>query len=274
MAIYAVGDLQGCLDPLLNLLEQVKFDPGQDKLWLVGDIVNRGPQSLETLRFVKSLGSVATMVLGNHDLHLLAYANGYRQPGELDTLHNILLAKDCDELIHWLHQQPLAHYDAERDVLLVHAGVPPIWSVKKTLKYAAEVEAVIRDDIASIKYLKKMYGDQPDTWDKELTGMKRLRLITNYLTRMRFCSATGTLELSCKNGPDNPPPGFAPWFHFPNPKLKKTRVIFGHWAALMGNTKNSQFIGLDTGYVWGGSLRMLRLDDHKFFEVKAQINHR
>ena len=269
MSTYAVGDLQGCLDPLLALLEVVKFEPSRDQLWLVGDIVNRGPQSLETLRFVKSLGSAAITVLGNHDLHLLAYASGYRQPGELDTLHSILLAKDSDELLHWLHQQPLAHYDANLDSLLVHAGVPPIWSVKKTLKYAREVEEAVRDEKTSIKFLKKMYGDLPDTWNKELQGMKRLRLITNYLTRMRFCSADGKLELGCKNGPDKPPLGYAPWFSFPNPKLRQTRVIFGHWAALKGETHNPQFIGLDTGYVWGGSLRMLRLEDNAVFEVNA-----
>ena len=269
MATYAVGDLQGCLTPLQTLLKKVNFDAAQDKLWLVGDIVNRGTQSLETLRFVKSLGDAAIMVLGNHDLHLLAFASGHRQPGELDTLHEILLAKDCDELIAWLHQQPLAHYDKKLDALLVHAGVPPIWSVQKTLNYAHEVEVAIRDEKTSIKYLKKMYGDKPDTWDKELTGMKRLRVITNYLTRMRFCSAAGQLELSSKNGPDNPPPGFAPWFSFPNPKLNKTRIVFGHWAALMGKTKNEQFIGLDTGYVWGGSLSMIRLNDNTIFEVKA-----
>ncbi len=269
MATYAVGDLQGCLDPLLKLLEQVKFDPSQDVLWLVGDLVNRGPQSLETLRYIKNLGNSAVTVLGNHDLHLLAFASGHRQPGELDTLYEILQAPDCEELIDWLHLQPLAHYDKDLDMLLVHAGVPPIWSVKKVLKRAAEVEAVVRDEKKSIKFLKKMYGDLPDTWDKKLTGMKRLRLITNYLTRMRFCSASGQLELTSKAPPEDPPPGFAPWFSFPNPKLRNTRIVFGHWAALMGKTENPQFIGLDTGYVWGGSLRMIRLQDGEVFEVTA-----
>lgn len=269
MATYAVGDLQGCLDPLLVLLERVNFNPENDKLWLVGDIVNRGPQSLATLRYIKSLGNTATVVLGNHDLHLLAYANGYRQPGELDTLHEVLLAKDCDELLDWLQMQALAHYDEELDVLMVHAGVPPMWSVKKVLKRAREVEVAIRDEKSSIKFLKKMYGDKPDVWDKTLTGTRRLRLITNYLTRMRFCSASGQLELNSKAGPENPPPGFAPWFSFPNPKLKNTRVVFGHWAALMGNTNSAQFIGLDTGYVWGGSLRMIRLEDNTVFEIHS-----
>ncbi len=269
MSIYAVGDLQGCLDPLQDLLDRVAFDPKKDKLWLVGDLVNRGPQSLAVLRYVKALGDAAITVLGNHDLHLLAYASGHRQPSELDTLHEILTAPDCQELIDWLHERPLAHYDADLDVLMVHAGVPPIWSVKKTLELAKEVENAIRDEARSIKFLKKMYGDYPDIWDKNLSGMKRLRVITNYLTRMRFCSARGQLELSSKAAPENSPPGFAPWFSFNNPKLKNTRIVFGHWAALMGQTNRAQFIGLDTGFIWGGALRMICLNDGKLYEKPA-----
>lgn len=269
MATYAVGDLQGCLDPLKSLLDEVKFDTNTDQLWLAGDVVNRGPQSLEALRFVKSMGSNAIMVLGNHDLHLLAYASGYRKPGKLDTLASILTAPDCDELIEWLHEQPLMHFDAEKNVVMVHAGIPPIWSVKKALKRAREVEKFIRHERKSIKYLKKMYGNEPSKWDKTLEGTDRLRLITNYFTRMRFCSADGRLELDSKMGPENPPDGYAPWYTFPNPKLGDTKIIFGHWAALMGNTNNKQFIALDTGYVWGGSLTMMRLEDGATFQSHA-----
>lgn len=265
MATYAVGDIQGCLNPLRSLLDEVSFTPAKDKLWLAGDLVNRGPESLETLRFIKNLGDSAVVVLGNHDLHLLAFAAGHKTLGPRDTLAPILRAPDCDELITWLQQQPLMHYDEALDTAMVHAGIPPMWGIKKALRRAAEVEAVLRDQAESRHFFKDMYGNQPDTWSKELSGIERLRLITNYFTRMRFCSGDGRLELTTSTGPDTAVPGFSPWFSHKKHKCRKHRVIFGHWAALMGKTGRPNFIGLDTGCVWGGSLTMLRLEDNTYF---------
>lgn len=265
MATYAVGDVQGCIEPLYSLLDEVKFQPARDKLWLAGDLVNRGPDSLETLRFVKSLGAAAVVVLGNHDLHLLAFANGHRTLGPKDTIAPVLRAPDCDELLTWLQQQPLVHYDEALDTAMVHAGIPPMWDIKTALKRAAEVEEVLRKERKSVKFFKNMYGNQPDTWSSEIKGMDRLRLITNYFTRMRFCNEQGRLELTTATGPDTAPPGFAPWFSFKKHRCRKHRIIFGHWAALMGKTDRENFIGLDTGCVWGGRLTMLRLEDNTYF---------
>lgn len=266
MATYAVGDIQGCLAPLLKLLDHIKFDDKCDSLWLAGDLVNRGPDSLETLRFVKSLGDSAKVVLGNHDLHLMASALGYKRLGPKDTLKPILKAKDSDELLHWLHQQPLVHYDPKLDYCMVHAGIPPIWSIKKALKRSKEIEQVLQSE-QCVRFFANMYGNLPNKWSSDLQGPERWRVITNYFTRMRFCKADGELELTTKTGPETAPEGYAPWFSHSNHKCKGENIIFGHWAALMGKTGRDNFVGLDTGCVWGGTLTMMRLDDKQKFSV-------
>lgn len=264
MSTYAFGDIQGCYDELQALLELIQFDPTRDTLWFAGDLVNRGPKSLETLRFIRSLGKSAVTVLGNHDLHLMACAHGIKKVK--GSLAAILEADDCDELLNWLAQQPLVHHSKSLNYTMVHAGIPPIWSVKKSLKLSSEVESVLQSDQRQ-HFFEHMYGDQPDCWDNELSGMTRLRVITNYFTRMRFCNDQGQLELQTKETADKWPEGFKPWFSFDSEKHLGSRIIFGHWAALQGKTESNQFIGLDTGCVWGGSLTAFRLEDQAFFSL-------
>lgn len=260
MTLYAVGDVQGCLTPLKCLLAQVDFSPSRDCLWLAGDLVNRGPQSLEALRFIYDLGSSALCVLGNHDLHLLAVAHNVERLKKSDTLMPILEAPDRVELIEWLRWQKLVHYDEQRDLTLVHAGIPPQWSIAKALKRANEVEAVLRDDTELLPYLDGLYGNFPAKWNKNLRGMDRLRLITNYFTRMRFCTADGTLDLISKEGIEQAPQGFAPWFSHPNRKTKGHALIFGHWAALEGQCDEPLVHALDTGCVWGNAMTLMNMD--------------
>lgn len=269
MATYAVGDVQGCYRALKLLLKKVKFSDDKDHLWVAGDLINRGPDSLKSLRLIKKMGTNATLVLGNHDLHLLAHAHGVRDLNPKDTLAPILQAKDSDELLEWLQLQPLMHYDAEFDAAVVHAGIPPMWSIPNALSYALEVESALADPVLAKDFFFNMYGNQPDIWQSSLEGTDRLRVITNYLTRMRFCSPTGKLELQTKNSPDLPPTGYAPWFTHKHNKWENTQILFGHWAALMGHTQSEQFIGLDTGCVWGGQLTMIRLEDKKLFAVEC-----
>ncbi len=260
MALYAVGDLQGCLEPLQCLLQKVNFNPQIDRLWLVGDLVNRGPQSLETLRFLYGMRQAVTCVLGNHDLHLLAVAYNIERLKKADTLREIIEAPDCDQLIDWLRRQKLMHYDPVRDVAMVHAGLPPQWSVRKALKRAAEVEAVLSDDDALPLFLDGMYGNEPTRWSGKLKGIERLRVITNCLTRLRFCTADGTLDLKSKEGVGTAPSGYAPWFSWPQRKSRGQRILFGHWAALEGNCKEPGVIALDSGCVWGGKMTLLNVD--------------
>jgi bis(5'-nucleosyl)-tetraphosphatase (symmetrical) len=270
MAIYAVGDIQGCYDALRRLLDKINFDSTRDQLWAVGDLVNRGPQSLETLQFCHDLGSSFLTVLGNHDLHLLAIASGQESPRKSDTLDEILKAPDRDELLHWLQNQPLFHYDSQLGVAMVHAGIPPQWDLEKTMSLAAEVETVLRSE-QSDTYFSQMYGNQPDLWDDDLSGSDRLRLITNYLTRMRFCSTEGRLELSTKLGPEAAPAGYFPWFALTKRKVTEVPIIFGHWASLMGHTEQSNLVALDTGCVWGGQLTVAEITNHfkrTFVEAK------
>ncbi|QXI28009.1 symmetrical bis(5'-nucleosyl)-tetraphosphatase [Pseudomonas vanderleydeniana] len=260
MAVYAVGDLQGCLEPLKCLLERVRFDPASDRLWLVGDLVNRGPQSLETLRYLYRLRDSLVCVLGNHDLHLLAAAQNAERLKKSDTLREILAAPDAPELLGWLRQQKLLHHDAERNVALVHAGIPPQWSLKKALKLAAEVEAALRDDQQYPAFLAGMYGNEPNKWDGDLEGVARLRVITNYFTRMRFCTAEGKLDLKGKEGADTAPAGYAPWFSFKERRTHGLKIIFGHWAALEGECDEPDIFALDTGCVWGGAMTLMNID--------------
>ncbi|NVK39869.1 MAG: symmetrical bis(5'-nucleosyl)-tetraphosphatase [Oceanospirillaceae bacterium] len=271
MATYAIGDIQGCFDQLQALLAQVGFS-GSDRLWLAGDLVNRGPKSLETLRFVKSLGDRAQIVLGNHDLHLLAIHYGATRPRRSDTLDEILDAPDRDELMHWLRMQPLLIHDAGLDFVMVHAGIPPAWSLKKAKRRAREVEQVLHGTLAR-EFFQHMYGNEPDHWYKGLEGWARLRVITNYLTRMRFCDHNGRLDFSAKGGLETQPQGFLPWYAHPR-KAHKHRIIFGHWAALEGGASDHSLFSLDTGCVWGNSLTAMRLEDQAFFSCDCSCNRR
>lgn len=261
MTTYAVGDLQGCLEPLKCLLQRVAFNPSRDCLWLVGDLVNRGPQSLEALRFVRDLEGSAVTVLGNHDLHLLATAYNIERLKKSDTLRPILEAEDRNDLIDWLRRQKIIHHDERRDATMVHAGIPPQWTIAKALKRAAEVEQALRDDATLLPFLDGMYGNQPAKWSKELHGVPRLRLITNYFTRMRFCKADGTLDLEAKEGIETAPAGFAPWFSHSNRKARGRKIIFGHWAALEGRCNEPNVFALDTGCVWGNAMTLMNLDN-------------
>lgn len=269
MATYAVGDLQGCLEPLKCLLKQVAFDPAQDKLWLVGDLVNRGPQSLETLRFLYSIRESLVCVLGNHDLHLLAAGHNIERLKKADTLREILEAPDRVELLEWVRQQKLMHYDEQRNIALVHAGIPPQWSLRKALKCAAEVEEALRDDNRFTPYLDGMYGNEPLKWDSDLKGVTRLRVITNYFTRMRFCTSEGKLDLKGKEGVDTAPPGYAPWFTYKERKTRDVKIIFGHWAALEGQCNEPGIFALDTGCVWGGSMTLMNVDTLERLQCKC-----
>ena len=270
MATYAVGDLQGCLEPLRCLLDKVQFDPSCDRLWLVGDLVNRGPQSLETLRFLFSIRDSLTCVLGNHDLHLLAAAHNIERLKKSDTLQEILQAPDRNDLLDWLRQQKLLHYDEQRDIALVHAGIPPQWTLEKALKRAAEVETVLKDDARLPLFLDGMYGNEPTLWHRELHGATRLRVITNYFTRMRFCTAEGDLDLRSKEGLDSAPPGYAPWFSHPQRKTRGQKIIFGHWAALEGRCNEPGLFALDSGCVWGGAMTLMNIDTRERLQCACQ----
>ncbi len=259
MAIYAAGDIQGCLDELRDLLDRLEFDPLSDRLWLVGDLVNRGPRSLETLRYVRSLGDAAVSVLGNHDLHLLALACNATGREAEPELQALLQADDRDELLHWLRQRPLLHYDAEQDALLVHAGIYPGWDVKKSLRHAAEVESVLRSDQYE-DFFRQMYGARPDAWSDSLQSHERLRFIVNSFTRMRYCRPDGSLDFAAKLAPEeHSAAGLLPWFRLPARRAEHTRVFFGHWSTL-GYIAEGSVIGLDTGCVWGGTLTAVRVD--------------
>ena len=249
MATYAVGDLQGCLQPLKCLLERVNFNPAVDRLWLVGDLVNRGPESLETLRFLYSIRQSLVCVLGNHDLHLLAAWHNVERLKKSDTLREIIEAPDADQLFDWLRQQKLLHYDEARGIAMAHAGIPPQWTLGQALGLAAEVEEVLRDDGRLKLYLDGMYGNEPNKWSKNLTGVERLRVITNYFTRMRFCTAEGKLDLKSKEGLGTAPKGYKPWFAHKDRRSRHVKIIFGHWAALEGRADAPGVIALHPGRV-------------------------
>lgn len=264
MATYAVGDIQGCLKPLTCLLGKVAFTPGKDTLWVCGDLINRGPDSLDTLRFLYNMRDSLVAVLGNHDLHLLAVAWDKTHPRSKDTIQPILEAPERDTLIEWLRHFPLLYHDAQLRFAMVHAGIPPVWTLTEALAHSREMEQILQSSKID-DYLAHMYGNQPDRWDDNLSGPPRWRLITNYFTRMRFCSPDGRLELGCKLGPEQAPPGFAPWFSYPSPALKETKVVFGHWASLEGKTNQSGLFALDTGCVWGRHMSMLCLETEELY---------
>lgn len=257
MAIYAIGDVQGCYEPLQRLLDQCQFNPTVDTLWLVGDLVNRGPDSLLVLRWVKALGDAAITVLGNHDLHLLAVAAGHKKPHKKDTLDDILHAPDRDELLTWLRHRPLLHYDSGLNTLLIHAGLPPQWDIALAQRCARELEAVLRGADPESFYAN-MYGDMPDCWHPQLTGWERLRFISNCFTRLRYCDAKGRLRLAEKLAPKHTRRDCIPWFQLARPSVD-TRIVFGHWSTL-GFYTQANVIALDTGCLWGGQLTAIRLD--------------
>jgi bis(5'-nucleosyl)-tetraphosphatase (symmetrical) len=265
MSTYAIGDPQGCHASLLRLLDEVKFDPAADRLWLVGDLVNRGPDSLGVLRFVKSLGSAAICVLGNHDLHLLALAEGFGRAHKGDTLDAVLAAPDRDELLHWLRQRKLAW--REGDFLMVHAGVLPGWTVDDTLQRAAEAETMLQG--AHYRdFFAQMYGNAPTAWDAGLQGIERLRVIVNAFTRLRYCTPAGEMEFHHKGAPGTQPAGWLPWFEVPGRQSMAATLVFGHWSTL-GLVNRPGLIALDTGCLWGGKLTAVRLEDRQAFAVQC-----
>ena len=271
MPTYAIGDLQGCYDELMDLLEQVRFDPGRDRLWFTGDLVNRGPQSLACLRFVKDLGDAAVTVLGNHELHLLAIGNG--QPQYLhagDTLDEILAAHDCTQLLDWLRRLPLIHHDGQTGFTMVHAGLPPQWRLSQALDYAAEVEQALREPHYR-DYFANMYGNEPVSWSPGLDGWDRLRFITNCLTRIRYCSKGGDLDLAEKGVPGAA--SALPWFEVAGRESLRDKILFGHWAALRDYHQDYgryNVYPLDMGCVWGGELVALRLEDETYFRTPSR----
>lgn len=268
MATYAIGDVQGCFNELTKLLAKIQFQQEHDVLWFTGDLVNRGPHSLEVLRFVKSLGDRQKTVLGNHDLHLLAVAYGVAKPRHGDTLDAILTAPDREELIEWLRHQPLLHDDEAYGFVMTHAGLAPAWNLQKARLLAQEVETVLRGNQPEF-FLANMYGSQPNEWDEQLAGVDRLRCIVNYLTRMRFCYSNGQLNLSYKGEVSGKPDDLVPWFEVKARVNADLKIIFGHWAALNGKTNMPNIYPLDTGCVWGNCLTAMRLEDEVRVSVKC-----
>jgi len=271
MATYAIGDIQGCYQSLLALLKIIEFDAAHDHLWLVGDLVNRGPNSLAVLRFLHNLPQPPVIVLGNHDLHLLAVVFADAEPSPDDTLAEILLAHDCEPLCHGLRHGKFFHYDRKLGYGMAHAGVWPGWDLAQAQKYAEEVESVLRGPTYKA-YLKEMYGDEPADWTRSLQGMRRWRFITNSFTRMRYCDSKGKLKLDAKGAPHKVSPDYIPWFQVPGRVDLPVPIIFGHWAALDGKVDNSQVVAIDTGCVWGRKLTAIRLEDRAIFQVDSQEN--
>ena len=265
MPTYAIGDLQGCQTSLQRLLDELKFDPEADRLLFVGDLVNRGPDSLAVLRFIKNLGDAAICVLGNHDLHLLALAEGVGRMHKGDTLDAILAASDRDELLHWLRQQKLAWHEGA--YLMVHAGVLPSWSVNDAMQRAAEAEAALQS--AHYRdFFVQMYGNAPTAWADDLQGIERLRVIVNAFTRLRYCTAAGEMEFHHKGAPGTQPAGWLPWFEVPGRRSAETTILIGHWSTL-GLINRPDLIALDTGCLWGGRLTAIRLEDRQVFAVQC-----
>ncbi len=265
MSTYAIGDIQGCFEPMQALLEQIDFNPSRDRLWFTGDLVNRGPHSLETLRFVKGLGDAAITVLGNHDLHLLAvWRDRQRYFRNNDTLGPIFEADDGEELLEWLRHQPLMHHDAELGISMVHAGLPPQWDIDEAMSRAHEVEAVLRGERFE-GFLEHMYGNQPAKWHEELEGWERLRFIVNSFTRLRYCTAKGKLEFNNKGTPGEQDEKLLPWFQVPGRRSADSPIVFGHWSTL-GLLIEDDIKGIDTGCLWGGQMTALRLEDGEVFQ--------
>jgi bis(5'-nucleosyl)-tetraphosphatase (symmetrical) len=263
MGTYVIGDVQGCYAELLDLLERLHFSPLDDRLLFVGDLVNRGPHSLEVLRYVRGLGERAQVVLGNHDLHLLAVAAGFARARADDTLDSVLGADDRESLLEWLRERPLMIV-TDRHVI-VHAGLLPQWDVPAAAALAAEVSATLRG-AQWREFLQSMYGGKPNQWNDSLAGADRLRVIVNAMTRMRFCTPQGAMDLATKGEAANAPPGYLPWYDVPQRRSTTHTIVFGHWSAL-GLYRGVGVTGIDSGCVWGGSLTALRLEDDLLFQA-------
>ncbi len=270
MALYLIGDVQGCDAALQRLLEKIAFSASRDRLYLLGDLVNRGPQSAAVLRRLMSYGDAASCLLGNHDLSLLAVAHGQRPPHRNDTMGEVLLASDRQPMLEWLRCQRMAIH--EHGILMVHGGVLPQWDVAQTLALAGEVEAALRGS-ALVEFLAHMYGNQPDRWNDSLAGADRQRVIVNALTRLRFCTPEGVMDLRASGGLHQAPPGMLPWFDVPDRRTARATIAFGHWSTL-GFLRRPDIISLDTGCVWGGCLSALRLDPqagrHELIQVPCE----
>ena len=271
MSTYAIGDVQGCFHELQDLLDSVAFDESNDCLWFAGDLVNRGPDSLATLRFVKDLNTVT--VLGNHDLHLLAISEGIGKHGKKDTLNDVLDAKDRKDLLHWLRHLPLLHHDPESGYVMVHAGLPPQWDLFKAIDLAAEVEQALRSKHYRT-LLDHMYGNKPDVWDDRLMAHERLRFIINAFTRSRYYDKAGVMDFVHKGPPGSEPASLYPWFSLDTRRSHNQNILFGHWASIHAGTIHDfnqyNVFPLDTGCVWGGQLTAMRLEDRKFFHVPSR----
>lgn len=272
MSNYAIGDVQGCYRELNELLILINFDPSDDTLWFCGDLVNRGPESLECLKLIHSIKDNCSITLGNHDLHLIAVANGILEPSKNDTIGQILKNQDRDLYIEWLKSIPLLHKSTilteaeERTFIMTHAGIPPHWSLNNAVKFSEEISSVLRSKTNCIPFLKTMYGDYPDQYNKDLKTEERLRLNTNYLTRMRFCNQEGKLEFKHKGESNKPPEGYKPWFDNDLRIMQDpVHLLFGHWAALNGETGIENISALDTGCVWGGKLTAFNLEEGRVF---------
>ncbi len=273
MSTYAIGDLQGCYLELQDLLDKVNFDRTNDQLWFLGDIVNRGPDSLKCLRFVKSLGTNAITVLGNHDLHLIAIANNVRKPHRNDTVEEIIEAKDSLELLEWLKHQPLLVSDPDLNITMIHAGLPPQWSLDQAKELAQETQSLLRGKKFN-DFIQNMYGDQPDIWSDTLRGNDRHRFIINAFTRIRYIDKNGKLDIKENGVPGTQPNSLIPWYAIPERKTKKDKLTFGHWSTVhLGNENNFKQYNvypLDTGCLWGGELTAMRLEDEKMFSVPSR----
>ena len=272
MSTYAIGDVQGCHAELRALLRACGFDARRDRLWLAGDLVNRGPNSLDVLRFVADLGDRARVVLGNHDLHLVASARGVRELRHRDTFHDVLDAADGEALIDWLRERPMVRLDPEPGYVMVHAGIPPAWTIDEALGHAGEVSRALRAPDHP-RFLARMYGDEPAMWRDSLSGLDRLRFTTNAFTRMRYCHADGRLDFQESRPPGEQDPSLTPWFMLRDGGADRVRIVFGHWATLQLRAPLSRRLNVrhvDTGCVWGGSLTALRLDDDREFRVACK----
>ena len=273
MSTYAIGDIQGCYTELQNLLNEINFNEKNDQLWFAGDLVNRGPKSLQTLRFIKSLGASAKIVLGNHDLHLIAASKNIRPISNKDTIKEILTADDADELINWLKSRPLLLTDTDLGFTMVHAGIAPQWTLDAAKNFAKECESILQNEKID-DFLMHMYGDTPNIWSDSIEGYARQRFIINCFTRIRFCTINGTLDLDVKVAPGSQKKSLIPWYALPNRKTIDNKIIFGHWSTIHlgseNNFKKYNVYPIDTGCLWGGQLTAMRLDDEKIFSVTSK----
>lgn len=272
MASYAIGDIQGCFDAFERLLEKLNFDVKHDQLWLAGDMINRGPQSLETLRYIIALGDAAKVVLGNHECHALAVFNGHKRAHSSDTFQDIIDAPDAAELFDWIRSRPFFHQDKQLGFSMLHAGLPPQWSLSDAKTHAQELETVLQGEHYN-HFLATMYGEKPEQWNQQLSGNDRLRFIINSFTRTRYCDADGNMNYRENGSPGTQASHLMPWFEVPNRKTANEKIVFGHWSTLGTHIKNNSYC-LDSGCLWGGSLTAMRLDapfDYTSFDCECYL---